>query len=87
MLVPEAIELCVDRVDLRSHLRVVLVGEPVPEFGSVLAQALDFVVDLFKGSHAGFNGRHALDIPAESSALAEGTHQVAWRGGGTRGRR
>src|SRR5215469_11207303 len=28
-------------------------------------------MDLFEGSHESFNGRHARDIPGESSALSE----------------
>ena len=71
MFVPEAVELCVYRVDLGSHLGVVLVGEPVPELGSLLAQGFDLRMDLFQGSHDGFNARHARRIPGESSALAE----------------
>ena len=71
MLVPEAVELRVDRVDLGPHLRVVLVGKPVPELGSLLAQAFDLSMDFLQGSHVWFNGRHARDIPGESSALTE----------------
>ena len=65
------VELRVDRVDLGPHLRVVLVGEPVPELGALFAQDLDLVMDLFEASHDRFNGRHARGIPCESSALAE----------------
>ena len=71
MFVPEAIELRVDCVDLGAHVGVVLVGEPVPELGALLAQGLDLRMDLFQGSHDRFNARHAHDIPGESSALAE----------------
>src|SRR5512142_588459 len=51
MLVPEAVESFVDRADLGSHLRVVSVGQPVPELSPLLAQAFDLLVDLFDGSH------------------------------------
>jgi hypothetical protein len=71
MFVPESVELGVDRVDLGPYLGIVLVGEPVPESCALLAQFLDLRMDLFDGSHDGFNGRHAHDIPAESSALPE----------------
>src|SRR5215471_10862304 len=71
MFVPEAVELRVDRMDLGPDLGIVLVGEPVPELGAVFAQSLDLGMDLFESSHDGFNGRHAHDIPAESSALPE----------------
>jgi hypothetical protein len=43
----------------------------VPELGPLLAQALDFLVDLFESSHGGFNGRHAHGIPRQSSALPQ----------------
>ena len=71
MFVPEALELRVDRMDLGPHLGVVLVGEPMPELGSLLAQGLDLRMDLFEDSHDGFNARHARGIPGESSVLAE----------------
>jgi len=71
VLVPELVELRVYGVDLGPHLSIVLVGKPVPELGSLLAQSFDLSMDFFQGSHVGFNGRHAHDIPGESSALTE----------------
>ena len=82
MLVPQLVELRIDRVDFGAYLGVVLVGEPMPELGPFLTQSLDFSMDLFEGSHEGFNGRHARDIPGESSALTEEAKRVS--GGGER---
>ena len=45
MLVPEAVELRVETPDVFLDLGVVLCGEPVPELGTLLAQALDLRVD------------------------------------------
>src|SRR5262249_31813342 len=86
VLVPEPVELRIDRVDRGPHVWVMLVGELMPELGALLAQLLDLLVDLLESTHAGNNGRDAPSIPGESSALAE-AHQAGEReGGGTRGR-
>ena len=67
MLVPETLEPSVDSVDFGPDIRVVSVREPMPELGSLLAQAFDLLMYLIESSHDGSNGLHAPDIPRQSS--------------------
>ena len=63
VLVPQPVELRVDRLDLCTNVRVVLGGESMPELSPLLAQMLDLLVDLFACSHAVHNARHSPNIP------------------------
>jgi len=56
MLVPQAIQSRVDLADVGPYLRVMPVGEPMPELRPLLAQALDLLVDILDGSHGFLNG-------------------------------
>ena len=63
LLVPEAVESRVDAADLLANLGVVLAGERVPELDSLLAQALDLLMDLTDRSHAFKNAGSGSRIP------------------------
>ena len=52
VLVPEGVELSVEATDLFTHREVVLGRQLVPQLGTLLAQAFDFLVDLAEGFHA-----------------------------------
>src|SRR5437660_1049506 len=45
VLVPKSAELCIEPADLFLDLRVVLRREAMPEFGTLLTEALDLRVD------------------------------------------
>src|ERR1700704_6578087 len=65
VLVPQPVELRVDAANLLTGLRVVFIGERVPELGTYLAQTLDLLVDLAEGSHAYKNDGPLPGIPQE----------------------
>jgi hypothetical protein len=52
VLVPERVELLVQRADVLPDGGVVLGGEPMPELSPFLAQDFDLLMDALEGSHA-----------------------------------
>ena len=52
VVIPQVVELRIKSADLLPHLGVVLVGELVPELGTILAQALDLRMDFGESCHA-----------------------------------
>ena len=65
VLVPEVVELRVDAADVRDDAGVVFRREPLVQLGAVLAQTIDFLVDLVEGPHGGGNAVLCPGIPQE----------------------
>jgi hypothetical protein len=65
VVIPEGVELRVERANLLANLGVVLSGKRVPELGTILAQALDLIVDLAEGCHVRSNAGLVRFIPQE----------------------
>ena len=63
VLVPQAGDALVERLQLRREHGVVPPGEPVEEIGAVLGCALDLATDLMQCSHAWENEGPNFDIP------------------------
>ena len=63
LFVPEPVEGRIDTADLLAELGVVLGGERVPELDSLVAQALDLLMDLTDCSHMCKNAPASGRIP------------------------
>src|SRR4029077_18292745 len=71
VLVPERVELIIERLDLLHQLRVTAVGKPMPEFCAALADLVDLFVNARDDVHALSNARRNGDIPVSRGHATE----------------